>query len=332
MAVITNTFTVANSVRNRETFSNIIDRITPEETPFYSMLEKETVEGTKPEWSNDTIRVPVLTNKQLEGDVYTYNAVAPTTRVGNYTQISRESFIVSRTQEAVSKAGPQSELGRERQRAGIALRHDIEASMLSNNASIGGATRQSAGMRAWLKTNDSFGAGGASGGFNSGTGVVDAATAGTLRAFTKTLLDEGISLAYASGGNPKIIMGSPWNKRVFSTFMSDANVASLHMTASSNEQATILGAADAYLSDFGLMSFVPNRQMARTSATVASSVFLIDPDKVKKGFLRPIQEDKDVNTNADATAKVMLCEWTLMVTNEAAHAVVADVYGLTAST
>jgi hypothetical protein len=88
----------------------------------------------------------------------------------------------------------------------------------------------------------------------------------------------------------------------------------------------------AYLSDFGLMSFVPNRQMARTSATVASSVFLIDPDKVKKGFLRPIQEDRDVNTNADATARVIICEWTLMVTNEAAHAVVADVYGLTAST
>jgi hypothetical protein len=29
MAVLTNTFTVANSTRNRETFSNIIDRITP---------------------------------------------------------------------------------------------------------------------------------------------------------------------------------------------------------------------------------------------------------------------------------------------------------------
>ncbi len=332
MAVIANTHTIASSTRNREVFSNIIDRITPEETPFYSMLEKETVEGVKPEWQNETLRVPVLTNKHLEGDVYAYDPITATTRVGNYTQISRASIIVSHTQEAVSKAGPQSDLGREREKAGIGLRQDIEAGMLSNLPSIGGATRQSAGLRAWLKTNDFFGAGGASGGYNSGTGVVDVATVGTLRAFTKTLLDEAIAGAYASGGNPKIIMGSPWNKRQFSTFMADANVANLHVAATANEQATIMGAADAYLSDFGLMSFVPNRQMARAGSLVSPNVFLLDPDKIKKGFLRPIREDKDVNTNADADSRVMICEWTLMVTNEAAHAVVADVFGLTSAT
>lgn len=89
----------------------------------------------------------------------------------------------------------------------------------------------------------------------------------------------------------------------------------------------------AYLSDFGLLSVVPNRQLVRhTASNLALNVFLIDPDKVAKGFLRPIAEDKDVAPNADANAKVMICEWTLVVRNEAAHGVVADIFGKTSST
>lgn len=336
MAVITNTFTTASSKRNRETFSDIISRITPEETPFFSMLDDESnlVDGTHPEWSTDTIRAPVLTNAQLEGDQYTFNAITATVRVGNYTQISREGYVVSRTQEEVSKAGPRSELGKERARAGLALRHDIEVSMLSNNASVAGATRKSAGMRAWLATNDMLGASGASGGFNAGTGVVDAATDGTQRSFTKGLMDDAIEAVYGAGGSPSIIMMSPYAKRVFSSFMADAGVAGQRVQTSKTEQATIVGAADAYLSDFGLLSVVPNRQMIRHTATnLARNIFLIDPDKVAKGFLHPIAEDKEhLASNADATTKMLICEWTLIVKNEAAHGVIADVFGKTAST
>ena len=334
MTVIDNTFTTASSKRNRETFADIISNITPEETPFFSMLsdDSQMVTGTHPEWSLDTIRAPVITNYQLEGDQYAYNAITATSRVGNYTQISRESYVVSRTQEVVSKAGPKSELGKERARAGIALRHDIECTMLSNNASLAGATRHSAGMRAWLATNDSLGATGTSGGFNSGTSVVDASGLGTQRTFTKTLMDDTIQATYQSGGNPTIMMCSPYIKRVFSTFMSDANVASQRMNTKATEQATIVGAADAYLSDFGLLSVVPNRQMARTAAAIARNVFFIDTSKVSKGFLTPIMEDKNTVSNADATTAVLIAEWVLIVQNEAAHGVVADVFGLTAST
>jgi hypothetical protein len=333
MTIVTGTFQTGSSVRNREDFTNLISRITPEETPFFSLLDGEKVEGVKHEWQTETIRTPVLTNAQVEGDQYAYTSIVATSRVGNYTQISREGFAVSKTQEVVSKAGPKSELGKERVRAGLALRHDIEASMLSNNASVAGLTRKSGGLRAWLTSNDTFGSGGASGGYNSGTGVVDAATASSaLRAFTKSELDSTIQATYQSGGNPTIIMLSPWNKRVFSGFMADASVAQLRMASKPSEQATIVGAADAYLSDFGLMSVVPNRQMSRTSATAASYVYLIDTDKVAKGFLRDIQEDKNIALNADADAKMLICEWTLVVKNQAAHGVVADVYGLTAST
>lgn len=339
MAIVTNAFSSysgdSGSKRNRETFSDLISLITPDETPFYSLIRKEKVEGTHPEWSIDTLATPVTTNKNFEGDTYSFAAITPTSRVGNYCQISTKQFAITETQEVVSKAGPKSEVGRERAKKGVELKCDIEAAMLSNNASIAGAQatpRQSAGFRAWIATNDSMNSGGSSGGFNSGTGVVDAATNGsTQRTFTKTLLDDTLELTYKAGGNPTILMLSPYAKRVFSTFMSDSNVAAFRTPLTGKSQGTIVGAADCYLSDFGMVDVVPNRQMVRASG-IARNAYLITPDKVAKGFLRDIQEDKDVAKTGDALPRVIKAEWSLLVKNEAAHGVIADIFGTTAST
>jgi hypothetical protein len=335
MAQTVNTYDSYDSNRNRETFSDAITMITPEETPFFSLIGKQSVEGTHPEWSTDTLATPTLDNAAVEGDQYSYSAITPTVRVGNYCQISKKEFIVSRTQELVSKAGPKSDLGRERAKKGLELKIDMEVSMLSNNASVAGAAataRKSAGFRAWLSTNDSLGAGaGASGGYNTATGVVDAATNGTQRTFTKALLDDTIQNTYNAGGSPTVLMVSPYVKRVFSTFMSDANVAAFRAAQSGTKQGTIYGAADAYVSDFGVIDVVPNRQMSRLS-TGARNAFLIDVDKVAKGFLDPIHEDKEVAKLGDAEPRVIICEWTLVVKNEAAHGVVADLFGLTSAT
>ncbi len=334
MTIITSTYqsTSALAKQNRETIlRNTIENIDPSETPFYSSLSRAPdVEGTKPEWVQDTLATPNPDNAQVEGDQYSYVAVTQPVRVGNYTQIAWKPFIVSKTQDVVSKVGPRTEVGRNMARVGMEMLTDIEASFLSNNASVGGLTRKSAGLRAWLTTGDVFSAGGASGGYNAGTGVVDIATNGTAqRAFTKSLMDQALLAAFNAGGKPTQCHLSPYAKSVFSTFMSDANVAQQRVTTSPRAQATIVGAADAYLSDWGLIDFIPNRQMPRVGAALCRNVYFVTPDKVEKGFLRDIAEDTDIAPNADAKARVLVCEFTLVVRTEKAHAVVADVFGLT---
>jgi hypothetical protein len=336
MTLLSGGFTTFLDKRKREDFSDIVSMITPEETPVLSSLDDVAVKGTKHEWSLDALATPVITNAQLEGDVYTWTATVATSRVGNYTQISRKTFAVTKTQEAIDKAGMKSEVGAQRAKTGAELKTDIEAAILSNNASVAGAAgtaRQSAGLRAWIATNDSLPPGGspASGGYNSGTGVVDAATTGDLRAFTKTLLDDNLELVYKAGGSPTALHCSPYVKRVFSTLMSDANVAAPRFNTK-GDAVTIVGAADVYRSDFGLIDVVPNRQMARVGATISRNAFLLDPSKVKIGWLRRIAEDKDIAPNADAVAKAMNGEWTLVCTNEKAHGCIADVFGMTAAT
>lgn len=336
MAVITNTYQSpsAGGKQNRETIvRDTIETIDPTETPLFSSIGREgNIDGVKPEWLLSSLAVPNPDNAKLEGDQYDYAAVNQPARVSNYTQIARKDFIVSKTQDVVSKVGPESEWSRNMAEKGLELRRDVEASYLSNNASVGGATRKSAGLRAWLATNDLFSAGGASGGYNSGTGVVDAATNGTAqRDFTKALMDDALLAAYNSGGKPTMAMMSPYNKRVFSTFMADAEVAQLRMPISSpRQQATLVGAADAYLSDWGLIDVVPNRVMSQVPA-LARNVYFITPEKLAKGFLRDIKEDRDLAVNADARPYVLICEFTLINRNEKAHAVVADTFGLTAA-
>ncbi len=275
-------------------------------------------------------------NAQPEGNDWVFDAITPTARVGSYTQISDKKLIVSRTQDKTDKAGRKSELAREVAKKGVELRIDMEVICLRNQASSAGSgdaatNRTLGGLRAWLTTSDDLGAGGASGGFNTSTKVVDVATNGTQRAFTKAIMDAVILSAYNAGGSPNILMVSPYVKTVFSGFLEDANVVTLRKELKGNSQATLIAAADMYLSDFGLFTVVPNRQMARGGATIARNAFFIDPKMVALGVFDDIDIEKPAKTG-DAEKRVLVTEYTLLVNNEAAHGVAADLFGMTAST
>jgi hypothetical protein len=334
MAQVANTYETYDATGNREELADKIYQITPEETPFLSLIGRKGVSSTHPEWQTDALGSVDVDNNQPEGNDWSYQAISPTARVGNYTQISDKRIIISRTQDKTSKAGRKSELAREVAKKGVELRIDMEAISLSNQASSAGTgdgatNRKLGGFRAWLASNDDLGATGSSGGFNSGTSVVDAATNGTQRAFTKAILDSVILSTYNAGGNPNTLMVSPYVKTVFSRFMDDADVVPNRKEVG-KRQATIVAAADMYLSDFGTISVVPNRQMARAGATIARNAFLIDPKMVTLGVFDDIKLEKPAKTG-DAEKRVLVTEYTLFVNNEAAHGVAADLYGLSAS-
>lgn len=85
-----------------------------------------------------------------------------------------------------------------------------------------------------------------------------------------------------------------------------------------------------YLSDFGEALVKSNRQMA-TDATSARNALLIDPKYASVGILRPMQTEYPAKTG-DANKFVIKCEWSLVMKNQAAHGIAADLFGLTSST
>jgi len=307
-----------------------------EETPFLSLIGHSPIKTTHPEWQTDTLATPDTTNNQPEGNDWTYDARTATTRVGNYAQISEKTLIVSRTQDKTDTAGRKSDLAYHVQKAGRELKTDMEVILLSNQASSAGSgngatNRTLGGMRAWLASNDDLGGSGASGGFNTSTSVVDAATNGTQRAFTKAIMDSVILNTYNAGGSPTVGMVSPYVKTVFSTMLDDANIVPLRASAQTRGKNTLIASAEIYHSDFGNISIMPNRQMARAGATIARNGFFIDPQMVVMGVFDDIKLHKPAKTG-DAEKRVLNTEYTLCVKNEAAHGVAADLYGLTAST
>lgn len=377
MAKISNTFTASSAtaserpVGNREELSDVVSRIAPEDTPVYTMMGKGTCSSIFPEWELDDLARP-NDNALPEGDEYSYTAIDPVTRVGNVCQIFRKAIMISNTQDKVMNAAGAEQTKYQILKKGVELKKDLEFIILSNNTSVkDAAIRQLGGLQTWLTTNtlrapaqdmnadsDTDDAGeeaGADGGFNSSTGLTQAVDPGpSNRALTKDLIDEMMVSLYNNGGNCKYMVMSPYAKSVFSGFMENADIAALRTQVNSG-QATLIGAADMYQSDFGLISVVPNRVMRgiATDATateiseqnarntenayraktrqIASNVFFLDPSMLEFKWLRPIQRVADVAKRSDATPAVVLGEGTLCVKNEAGLGVIGDVFGTTAT-
>jgi len=328
MAVITNTFQSTSAVGVREELSDVVSRITPEDTPIYSMVEKVSFDTKHPEWETDALAAPGA-NAQLEGDDYTFGSTTPPTRLGNYTQIMRKEGIISGTQEEQNEAGNVQKVKYQKLKKGVELRKDVEFAIVSNTASVSGTTRYFGSLPSWLTSNVSRNSG-SNGGFSSGSGLTVAETTGTQRAFTKTLLDTVMQACYVSGANVRHTFVSPYVKSVFVTFMSDSNVAAFRYAASDGKNNSIVANADVYEGPFGKVMIHPNRVMA-TSAAVARRAFLLDTEFIKFGWLRKIKEDKEVAKTGDAHKFVLIGEGALKVSNEAGLGVVADLYGLTAA-
>lgn len=324
MATVANTVLTTQAVGNREELDDFVSMITPTDTPIYTLAGKEKADSKHPEWEYESLDA-TADNAQPEGNEYSFDAVAAPTRVGNYTQIFTKTFRFSGTQQAVDNAGNAEKRAHELMKKGKALRKDMEYSIVLNTASTNADPRRSGGLPTWLTTNVSRNSG-SSGGFSGGVTTVE--STGTLRAWTKALTDSVLQSIYQNGGDVTTVVCSPYNKGVFATFMSDSNVAAFRYAAGKGTN-TIIGTADIYESPYGAVKVQANRVMS-TAAATARRVFALDPDMVKWKTLRPIQEDKVAKTG-DAENGVLLAEGCLRVVNEAGIGVIADVFGLTAS-
>ena len=305
----------------REDLANIIYNISPEDTPFMSSVGRENVSNTYFEHQTDALAAVDTANAVIEGDDAALDSRAATSRVGNYTQISRKVIGVSGTVEAVDKAGMKSYLSYELAKASSEIKRDMEAMLLANQAAVVGnstTARRTAGLPAWIRTNTSKGVSGVDPTLSATTdGYPNAArTDGTQRAFTETMLGDAIQQVWSQGGDPKIAMMGPVNKRRASGF---AGIAANRMNQSSGaaKAYSIVSTADVYLSDFGKVSFVPNRFQRERD------VFVLDPQYAAVAFLRNFKTE-DLSKTGDSIRKMILCEYGLKVKTERSHAIVAD--------
>lgn len=309
----------------REDLADVIYNISPIDTPFISNIGKTVAEQTFFEWQTDSLAAASSTNAVVEGaDAGTDNSV-PTSRMGNYTQISTKVVQISGTLEAVRKAGRKSELAYQLAKRGNELKRDMEASLTSYNVAVPGndtTARNTAGFGSFVITNTIRGAGGAdpvySGGLSaSGLPIgypITAPVAGTAAAITEDNFKTMLQKQWTSGGKADFVLVDATTKQAISLF---TGIATRFRDVPAGEQAQIIGAADVYVSDFGDVTIVPDR------FTKTGVAYGIDLEYVACAYLRNFQVLELAKTG-DSEKRQLIVEYGLKVMNPLAHSAYAD--------
>lgn len=311
MAQPTNTFSSYGAVGNREDLSDLIYNVSPTDYPFQAMCGKrQKVSATYTEWQTDSLAAVDLNNAVIEGDDATHDAINPTVRVGNYVQTSDKTAVVTTIQDsAVDKAGRKREMGYAIIKKTAELKRDMEAILTQNQAAVAGANitaRRLRSLEAWYATNVSRGATGANGSTSA------AATDGTQRNLSETLIKTVMQSCYTNGGAPSVLMVGPVN-RVNVSSQITGGATKFDKT----EDSKVFGSVKVYDTDFGELKVVANRfQRDRTA-------HLLDPKYVAIGELEPVQ-GQELATTGLTRRKQIWGSYTLIMKNEAAHGVIAD--------
>lgn len=338
MAVASNTVQTFAMVGIREDLSDVITLTDPMEVPFYSGIKKGSAKNRTPEWMTDSLNAPNPDNKNIEGDTATNDPGTQPVRLKNVVQLMDKVVEVSTTAQAVETAGRADDMAYQLVKRGKEIKRDFEARATGNFASVLGAAGtagEMGGAEAFIKTNVSRGASGASGGFNSGTGLIVKATDGTRREATEAMLKDVIQQAWNRGGNPTTIMVGGKMKQKFSGF---SGIATQYRDNPGTQSAVIIAAADVYKSDFGLHSIVPNRFMchgadrdntwtnkARTDTDDANcSALVLDMSSWEIAFLQPMKKS-DLAKQGHSDRAMIAAELTLECSDEQKNGCLADI-------
>ena len=307
MAKVTNAFDTYSATSDREDLSNIIYNISPMQTPFMSSIGKRSINNVVFDWQTEVLATPVATG-ELEGFELSRSASVATTRVSNVAMISKRDATVSGSQESSDPAGKRSEMAHQLAIMSKALKRDMEEALCQKGAKTTGdasTARVTGGFESWITSNDSRGSGGAS------TGGGAAPTDGTQRDLSEDLLKDVLQLCFTNGGEPSLAICGPHNKQVISGFTGRTQARQMI------DANTVEASVSIYSSDFGELKIVPsNRSRER-------SLLLVDPEYAKVSYLRDFKT-VDIATIGDAMTKMIIVEYGLEVSNEAAHGVVAD--------
>ena len=283
MAAPTGTLQTFQAIGNREDLSDIINDISPTDSPFYSNVAHGSASAHLHEWQTDALAAASTSNAVIEGDDATTNTAVPTARFANYTQIMTKVPRVSKTQREVTTAGRRDELSYQIAKSGREIKRDLEATLTSRNKAAAGDSASAAtmaGLGAWLFGNvvkPTANSSGTTAIITSGapTTAVSAGTAGT---FIESDLKACIKLCWDDGGDPGVVMVGAFNKMQASGF-SGIGTQYRDVQPSAMAPGSIVGAADLYVSDFGTHQIVANRFQA------TAEVYVLDLEYWSVDFL-----------------------------------------------
>lgn len=304
----------------REDLQEALISISPTETPFMTAIGTKNVTNTYYEWAEVDLAAASSSNRVIEGEsAPAVDAPTNAKRLANYTQISDKVVSVSDTVEKVNGVASAQTVAKQIAFKLKELKRDMETMLVGSNsaaaAGASGTARATATLSAFLTSNVSRGSGGASGTLSGTTAGYPnaAATDGTLRALTETMLNTVISSCWTNGAEPSVVLcGSGVKSKISQTFTGNAT------RYKDVVDKTLSAAVDVYVSDFGTLTIVPSRFVR------SRDIFVLDPAYAKVAYLQTVTQ-KPLARTGHAENRLITAEYGLQVDSEKAHGVVADI-------
>src|SRR5690349_20469594 len=131
-----------NNPAVRESLLDVITNLSPTETQLSTGLAKSKATASVHSWLVDSYDATTTTStdkKEIEGADYGAGDVVNPTRKTNYTQITRQDWKVSGTEQATTHAGMQSPKAYHMAKAMVHFKNKLEWSLLNGVAAAGNA-------------------------------------------------------------------------------------------------------------------------------------------------------------------------------------------------
>jgi hypothetical protein len=298
---------------------DVIHELFPDETFFTTNLDKVGASATLHEWLGDELAAPG-SNINIEGDDATFATIANPARYSNYTQIVKKTFLISGTQEVVNKAGRRSEIGRQAVKQMREAKNDFEYAIARNQAGTAGGTgtgRSLASIETWIGATAASStaatqvvlstttASATTPPIASGTPGTAPTDGSTTAALTEADLRLALESNYNQGAMTDVIVVNSTAKNYINDF---TGIAQRQVDVGRTQQASITGAADLYVSNYGVHRVVLHRHV-RTSVALC-----LDLSLWAIGNLRNWQMERLAKTG-DGEKRQILCEKTLVCRN-----------------
>lgn len=322
MAAVTGTassYSVGSGGGNREDLEDAIHELFADENFFQSNLDKVRATSTLHEWLGDELATPG-SNINIEGDDASFSTITNPSRYSNYSQIIKKTFVISGTQEVVNKAGRRSEVGRQATKKMREAANDFEYAIARNQAGTAGGTgtgRALASIETWIGATaasstaatqvvlSTTSASATTAPIASGTPGTAPTDGSTTAALTEADLRLALQSNYDRGSTTDVIVVNSTAKNYINDF---TGIATRNVDVGRQAQASITGAADLYVSNYGVHRVVLHRH-------VRSSVALcLDTSLWAIGTLRNWMTEPLAKTG-DAEKRQILCEKTLVCRN-----------------
>ncbi|MGL4231552.1 MAG: SU10 major capsid protein, partial [Casimicrobium sp.] len=220
-----NTFTSYGSRGNAEDVDKKIYNMSPQDTPFLSSLEGESIDARTPQWQEDSYDTPNKDNAMVEGDDFAGQPLTPTFMLRNTIQTFRKDIVTSGVQNAINKygrgKGKDSEQRYQVEKKLKEIKMDMEAAMLSNNVGVVGSAptaSKMAGIELYSDLNVSHGATGVTPALTNDTLPTTAITDGTLRPLTEPIMLSALRTMWENGGTPRACYLTLGQKAVVNAF------------------------------------------------------------------------------------------------------------------